>query len=475
MMTRKPLSRRTLLRAGAGFSLALPMLDAMIPQRARTAHAMSPKRLLFWMQPLSIYADVFWPTAPGAKPYNWRTDPMKELCFSGPGAMVNDKFELPEALAALQPHRDDMLFVEGLDNSGGNHPAYSTTLTGTDTYEKSPANMISIDQLIAQKLNPPTKFKTLNIGVNNGGANDGHAVSWLSKAQSVPASDNPIKTWERIFADVSADPDKARKLREKRRSVLDAAIEQATTLRNDLGTSDRHKLDQYLTSFREVESRLDAGTQVGCAPPQKTSSISPSHGRVLYDEDELEDIADTPFVMKQQIDLMAMAFACDLTRIGGFQFGYEANNNTFPWIGLPSWRWHDASHFQGGDAEKWPQLVPHAEGWRAVAKWSLEQYGQLVQRLKDFGAFENAAVMFITSMNHGGEHTARNCPIVITGSAGGALNVGRHVRLPHRFNGNGKTRRFNDLHITLAQAMGVNITSFGDADKSTGPITELLK
>lgn len=437
---------------------------------------MSPKRFVYWMQPLSIYADVFWPTAPGAKPYNWQTDPMKEVYFSGPGAMVNDRFELPEALAALQPHRNDMLFVEGLDNSGGNHPAYSTTLTGTNTYEHSPQNMISIDQLIAQRLNPPTKFRTLNVGVNNGGANDGQAVSWLSKSQSVPASDNPIKTWERIFAGVSADPDKARKLREKKRSVLDSAIEQASTLQQDLGAADRRKLDQYLTSFREIESRLDAGAQAGCSPPAKTDTKSPSHGRVLYDEDELEDIADTPFVMKQQIDLLAMALACDLTRIGGLQFGTEANNNTFPWIGLPSWRWHDASHFEAGAPEKWPEQRTFAEGWRAVAKWSVEQYGLLVQRMKDFGAFENATVVFLTSMNHGGAHKARNCPIVVTGSAGGALKVGRHVRLPHRFNGNGEgtPRRFNDLHITLARAMGVNIDTFGDADKSTGPITELL-
>lgn len=472
-MKRTPsLSRRTLLRGGAGFSLALPFLEAMTPL-GKQAQAAPAKKLLFWMQPLSIYADVFWPAAPGAKEYNYRTDPMREIAWSGPGTMDNDKYVLPEMLKALEPHRSELTFVEGLDNSGGNHPAYSTTLTGTDTYEKSPSNMISIDQVIAQKLNPSTRFKTMHAGVHNGGSNQGQAISWLSKSQAVPATDNPIKLWERVFADVSADPGQAQKLRAKKQSVLDAALSQANGLKAKLGAADKAKVDQYLTSFRELESRLGTGAQQGCNPPEKTSSISPSHGKGLYDGDELEAIEDTPFIMKQQIDLMAMAFACDLTRIGTFQFGTEANNLTFPWIGLPSWRWHDASHFEAQEG-KWPEQAKYAEGWRAVAKWSLEQFGVLVQRLKDFGAFDDMMAVFLTSMNHGGAHTARSCPILIAGSGGGTLRAGRHVRLAHQYNGGGKTRRFNDLHLTLAKAMGVNLTTFGDADKSTGPITELL-
>jgi hypothetical protein len=457
--------------------LALPLLDAMAPRSlGKTAHAAATKRLLIWMQPLSIYSDVFWPTAPGAKPYNWRTDPIKEVYFSGAGGMLNDKYVLPEALSALSPHREDLTFIEGMDNSASNHDAYSTSLTGTQTIEKSPGDMISIDQFIAKRLAPNTKFKSLQVGVRNAGAGNKSAVSWLSKTQAAPATDNPVKLWERLFIDVSADPTIARKLRENRKSVLDAALSQATSLKQTLGTDDQKKIDQYLAAFRDVEKSLAVETQMGCNPPTKPSATSPTTNEVLFEDDELRSIEDTPYVMKLQLDMLSMAMACDLTRIATLQFGAEANNGTFPWLGLPNWRWHDASHFENDSPAEWPQQLGDAEAWRNVAAWSVGQFGYLVQRLKDLGAFDGTVAMFVTSMNHGGAHKSRNCPVLLAGSAGGALRTGVHVRLPNDNNaGGGKTRVFNDLHLTLARAMGVPVDKFGDAALCSGPISEVLK
>lgn len=475
-MGHERLSRRTFLRAGAGVSLGLPFLEAMTPGgSARRAHAAEVKRLVIWLQPLSIYSDVFWPTAPGAKPYNWRTDPIKEVYWSGPGAMENDQYTLPDALSGLAPHRNDLTFVEGLDNSASNHDAYSTTLTGTRTLAQSPADMISIDQLIAKRLNPSTKFKSLQVGVRNAGSGNKSGASWLSKSQAAPATDNPTKLWERLFVDVRADPTQAEALRKKKRSVLDAALGQATDLKGKLGPTDRQKVDQYLEAFREVEKSLDVGAQMGCNPPTKPSATSPSTNEPLFEDDDLRAIGDTPHVMKLQIDMLAMAMACDLTRIATFQFGTEANNGTFPWLGLPNWRWHDASHFENDAPSEWPAQLGDAEAWRNVAQWSVGQFGYLVQRMKDLGAFDGMVAMFVTSMNHGGAHKSRNCPVLLAGSAGGALRTGRHVRLPNDNNGGGKTRVFNDLHLTLAHAMGVPITQFGDPALSTGPITQILK
>lgn len=473
-MQRKPMSRRSILRAGAGISLALPLLDAMRPVRPAKAQGKA-KRMVAWVQPLSIYADVFWPASPGAKPYDWKTDPISETRFSGQGALDNPSFALPEMLSFMQPHRDDLIFVEGLDNSASNHDAYSTTLTGTNTLANSPANMISIDQLIAKQVGAETKFRSLQVGVMNAGSDNKSAASWLSKTQAAPATDNPQRLWERLFADASGNPDEARRLRERNQSVLDAALEQADALKAELGKADKDKVDQYLDAFREVERRLDAAPQMGCQPPAKPNMTSPTTGEVLFEEDELRAIADVPTVMKMQLDMLAMALACDMTRVATFQYGAEANNGTFPWLGLPDWRWHDASHFENDNPAQWPAQLDNAKGWRAVAEWSLSQFNYLIERLKGLGAFDDTVLVFLTSMNHGGAHKSRNCPILIAGNGGGALKTGRHVRYEHDKNGGSSTRAFNDLHLTLARAMGVQLESFGDANKSKGVLAELLR
>lgn len=472
-MMRKPLSRRSILRAGAGMTLALPLLDAMRPARSARA-AGKAKRLVIWLQPLSIYADVFWPTSPGAKPYDWRTDPIAEVRFTGPGTLDNPNFALPEMLKFMQPHRDDLLFVEGLDNSTSNHEAYSTTLTGTAGLAGSPADMISIDQLVAKQVGGETKFRSLQVGVMNGGSDNKSAASWLSKSQAAPATDNPRRLWERLFADATSDPAEAQRLRERNQSVLDAALEQANTLKGQLGQDDKAKVDQYLEAFREVERRLDASMPMGCQVPPKPSEISPATGKSLFDDDELRSLADVPTVMKMQLDMLSMALACDMTRVATFQYGTEANNGTFPWLGLPDSRWHDFSHFENDNPAEWPSQLDSAKGWRSIAEWSLSQFNYLVERTKALGAFDDSLLVFLTSMNHGGIHKSRNCPVLIAGSGGGALRTGRHVRFEHDKNGGKVTRCFNDLHLTLAKAMGVSLERFGDANKSKGVLPGLL-
>lgn len=456
-----------MLRGGAGAAIALPLLSAMGSKDPRIGHRRAQsgaaQRLLIYAQPLSIYAPLFFPTAPGGTPYDLVSTPIPSVFESGEGFLDNPDFELPEVLAPLADHRDDLLVIEGLDNCDGNHGAYSSTLTGI----KGGSRGISIDQVVAQAIGNDTKFGSLQVGVFNRKAEDKHAVSWYGPDQPAAAEADPKILWDRLFADLQTDPAEAERLRAQTQSVLDAALGQATSLKSDLGAEDRHKLDNYLEAFRDVEKRLGNLPPMVCARPDAPDLPevdSLLKGKTAGGADLVPEYA------RVQADLLAMAFACNLTHVATYQMLYEASNYHFPWLDITT-RHHDMSHL-AGKTETWTEDdgIPKARDYVKMSNWSMGMVSYLVQRLKDLDAYEGTVVAFFTPMGNGQRHNGRNIPLLALNGPGGPFKRGRHVR----FSREGDIRQVNDLWVTVAQSLGVDLESHGDPEFNRGPLPELL-
>ena len=298
-----------------------------------------------------------------------------------------------------------------------------------------------------------TKFSSLQFGVRTPAEVFSRTtVSWYDRGQGAPAESNPEVMWSRLFADLEADPAEAERIKQRNLSVLDAALEQAHDLRGDLGQNDREKLDQYLDAFREVEQKIQLASAASCDRPEAPQSVD-------WDETDM-----VPTTTNVQLDLLAMAMACDLTRVATFQMAHEATNQTHPWLGVNG-RWHDLSHNGGRE----PGFEVEMEEYVRIQEWNAEQIAYLIDRLKAFEVFGNTSILWITPMHNGQVHNGHSLPIVLAGSLGGKLATGRHVRMAED-----DDRVVNDLHITLLQAMGIEAETFGDEEHVQGPITELL-
>jgi len=460
-MPHAKLTRRTLLRGGAGAAITLPAFVSLGQRPEAQAAGTGPERLVVYAQPLSIYAPEFWPTAPGQAPYDLPSTPLPDVYVSGEGAMNNPDFMLPPMLESLAPFRDELLLIEGLDNCRGNHGAYSATLTGSGDHGTS------IDQHIAAAIGGDSKFASLQVGVFNRGAENKEAVSWYAAGQAAPAEADPSILFDRLFADLETDPEAALMLQAQQKSILDAALGQAQDVRGRLSTTDKTKLDNYLDSVREVEQRIASMPPVLCEPPP-APGLPPvaelTQGSTAGGNDLVPDFA------RAQADLLAMALACGLTRVATYQMLYEANNYSFPWLNI-STRHHDMSHLNG-DPSTWTpdDGIARALDYVAMSTWSIEQVAYLVQRLVDLDAFEGTTLLFFVPMGNGQRHNDRNIPLMLIGSGGGTFATGRHVR----YDRSGEPRAINDLLVTLGQCYGADIDTIGDDELNQGPLVELL-
>jgi len=465
------LSRRAVLRGGAGAAIALPFLEAMerwMPAaatgRAAAQAAERPKRFIAYCQPLGTFGEVFFPPGPGGTLYEWPEEACAEgkcrarVFRSGDGWLDDPSWRATEILAPLDRHRDDVIVLENVDNATGNHKAYAAMLTGwvpqTSSNPKY-ARGISIDQELAKHLGPDTKFASLQLGVKTSSQpGTRQAVSWYDEAEPAMPEAYPRAVFDRVFAGVTSNPDAMGNLLAERRSILDAALDQASSLRAQLGAADRERVDSYLESVREVERRL-------AILPDAASCSRPEEPRDFTERD-LRDLSLVPEVTRTQLDLLAMAMACDLTRVATFQMSFEATNIVHTWLGGTG-RWHDLSH-NGGSGTWQPDMRQYVD----ISVWNAQQMAYLIDRLRAFEVFDDTTVLWINPMHNGQIHNADNLPLVLAGNLGGALRTGRHLRVPRdRF-------RVNDLHAAILQGCGVDADHFGDPELNDRPLTELL-
>jgi hypothetical protein len=445
MVTGRHLPRRLFLK-GLGAAIALPALDAMTPAFAAPASRTSPLRLAFTYVPNGV-------TLPAWTPAD-----------TGPG------FTCSGILAPLAPYRDDTLVLTGLahknayalgDGPGDHARAAAAYLTGVHARKTAGAdiqNGISVDQIAAANIGNDSRFRSIELGCDDsrsvGNCDSGYScaytnsVSWRSPTSPMPPETNPRLAFERLFGafDAGLDPEIRARRMFYRRSILDTVSERTRALVVDLGPSDRRKVDEYLSSIREIERRIELAEQdMRDLPP---GLEAPTGVPVLF--------AD---YVKLMFDLQVVAFQADLTRVSTMMMGREGSIRTYPEIGVPDPH-HPLTH-HGGKAD-WIERVTQ------INTHHMELFAYFIQQLKstadgDGTLLDRCMVVYGSGIADGDKHSHENLPVLLIGRGGGSLTPGRHVVYP---DGTPMT----NLYLTLLDRLGVREETLGD---STGHIEHL--
>jgi hypothetical protein len=446
------ISRRTLLRGAGGVAIALPFLEAMLPLRRSHAQSVAaPLRLVVFYTPGGTLLDHWRPTG------------------------TESTFALDDMLSPLDPYKDRLLFVDGLDLSitkiGVGHP-HSRGMAGVLTGQQllpgdfetggggaSFADGPSVDQVIAGRISTGLRFKSLEFSSawsisGRASGEVSYAPNQLTMAgslQPIPPEVNPLAAFNRIFGDFpsgSVDPVKAAAAATKTKSILDAVQGQYTRLSGQLGASDRATLDGHLTMIREMETSLSAS---GAGPG--------SAGCVVPGVPVAADWADIPAKGKLMTDLLVTSLACDLTRVVTMQWAdSEAKFPlTFAPLMLPD-NHHAYQHDPGAAA-----LIPLL----AIYKWYASNLAYLLAKLDsvkegDGTLLDNTLVLAITEIQHPEDHAQNNMPFILAGKAQGKIRSGRWLQVP--------SQPHNNLLVSLLQIFGGSDTTFGHPDFNTGAL-----
>jgi Protein of unknown function (DUF1552) len=420
-------SRRTILR-GIGVSLALPLLEAM-GDRAKGAglarDKKPPVRMAFLYVPNGVHMPAWTPRAQGSE------------------------FDLPPSLEPLSAVKNNLLVLSGLTLN----PARSLGDGGADLCAG-----VSVDQVAAQQLGHLTRFPSLEIGCE-GGQNGGECdhgyscayqsnLAWRSESAPLAKQVNPRLVFDRLVGAPTENTGAEARARSNRRqkSVLDFVAEDARRLTHDLGRSDRRKLDEYLTSVREVEQRI--GRAGRASDPGGTALRRP-----------LGIPADIEEHLCVMSDLLVLAFQADLTRIATFVFANDGSNRSYNAIGVPDGH-HDLSH-HGGDAAKQAKI-------RAINRFHVAQLAYLLKKLEstpdgDGSLLDHSMVVYGSGISDGNMHRHDDLPILLAGKAAGTIKTGRHIRCAAE-------TPLTNLYVSLLNRMGVDVGAFGD---STGILSAL--
>ncbi|WP_395737596.1 DUF1552 domain-containing protein [Prosthecobacter sp.] len=424
----KSLSRRRFLRS-AGAVLALPMLECLHPVFGRAAQVKTPRRLLIISNNLGFLPKPFFPKTTGRD------------------------YELSPTLLPLNEVKNEFTLFSGMSHPdvNGGHSAENCFLTAARGPTKSGfRNQISLDQYIAEKLGQQTRYPTLNLGVNIDKAN--RSLSWTRDGVLLPAEDSAPALFRRMF--VQGDPAAVKKQLQQldeRGSILDTLMDQTKRLSRDVGSTDRARLDQYLTSVREVEERLLTAREWELKP----KPVSP--------QPEPKDIQDKKLIF-EKLDLMLsmaqLAFESDSTRIITLMVdAFATPSFHLPGADNTTEGYHGLSHH--GQAE---------EKVRQLAEADLEQmrlFKKLIQTLAskredDARLLDRTMVLFGSNMGDANTHDNTNLPILL---AGGGFKHGQHLAFKRDNN-----LPLSNLFVTLLQHLGVESNQFGS---STGPLTGL--
>ena len=443
MITKMALPRRTFLK-GLGTAVALPLLDSMVP--ALTAQAATvantPRRLGYVFIPM------------GMNPAPWTP---KEM-----GALTS----LSPSLAALTPHLHNVTVVTNmaLENAHttGNHAssnaAFLSCLKGKRTEGSDYELGTTVDQIAAQAIGTDTPIPSLELGtdliVQVGSCDNGYAcvyqnnLSWASPTSPLPTEADPRVVFERLFGD-GGTPEQRRAEMRKNTSILDWVLDDMSRLQKQLGNSDRAKMEEYVSTVREVERRIQLAEQ------QAAGSPLPDLSRPTSVPGEWEAH------VKLMYDLQVLALQADLTRVITFQMAREASTRTYPQIGVPEPH-HPISHHVN-DPEKLAKLAK-------INAYHVSLFAYMVNRLDstadgDGTLLDHSTFMLGSGMGNPDVHDHRNLPIIVARGGGDKKWGGRHVKYD-------ELTPLANLHLALLDDVGVRLDHFVD---STGHATEVME
>jgi hypothetical protein len=451
-LSRSQFTRRAVLR-GAGAAIALPFLESWLSAEEPSRPSPMAGRGPTGEGPPLRVAFVYSPN--GKHMADWTP---KEVGSVG---------DLPPTLLPLKDVKDQVTVLSGLAlrnaNSDGEGPgdharAMAAFLTGCRPRKTSGADVhvgVSVDQVIAAAVGGATRLPSLEVGCEGGkpgGACDnGYScayqtnLSWRTASSPMPKETDPRIVFERLFGDrVRPESDAVRARREReRRSVLDFVAEDARDLSDGLGGADRRKLDEYLTSIREVERRLQ----------QSQPAVSIGRERLVRPAGVPESFEKHARLLS---DLVALAFQADLTRVVTFVLGNDGSNRSYREVGVSDGH-HDVSH-HGNDPVRQEKL-------RRINRLHVEQLAYLMGRLKsipqgDGTLLDHSLIVYGSGISDGDRHNHEDLPILLAGGGERIHEGGRHVRLPDG-------TPLCNLYLALLHAIGAPGPRFGD---STGPL-----
>ncbi len=432
IITRKAIPRRTLLR-GLGASLALPLLDGMVPAFAaiRNTAAAPVKRLGVVYVPNGMMMNHWTPRTEGAG------------------------FDFPTVMKPLEPFRRHVQVLSGMHGVDGEGPhARSSTrfLSGVGAKPDNGSDLsagVSMDQLAGRVLGRETQLATLELALDGrdfaGSCDDGfscaytNTIAWTNETTPLPMENNPRVVFERLFGDSGSTDPAIRKARlRKDASLLDSVTERAGALSRELGAGDRAKLGQYLEAVRDIERRI-----------QMAEAQS---GRELPVVDQPAGIPGTfGEHAKLMFDLQALAYETDLTRVATFMMGREITGRTYAEIGVPDAH-HPISHHQR-DPAKLAKLTK-------INQYHVQLFSDFLARLAatpdgDGTLLDHSMIIYGAGMADSNAHASQNLPILLAG--GGAGTGGRHVRYS-------ADTPLANLHLSLLDKLGVPVESLGHAN-----------
>lgn len=431
----KRLSRRTVLR-GAGAAIALPLLDAM---EAR-AQATPPRRLLLVFSPNGTIYERWAPTPTGTG------------------------FTLSPVLAPLAPHQSKLTVLGNVDMASaydgpgdGHQKGIGHLWTGVDLQPGTLFTTVdwaggpSVDQRLADVVGGATRLRSLELGVQVPRARVYDRMVYRAAGQPLPPLLDPTATFQAVFGD--GDPLVAAQRRARRKSVLDAVLGEYTALSAKLGAVDRQRLDAHATTVRDIEQRLEAVGQPGPACVRPDAPVVPP----------LTAAASYPELGRLQMDLLALALTCDVTRVASLQWSTAASSVVFSWLGHTIDH-HELSHRSDDDAEARTQM-------EAIHHWYAEQFAYLLSRLdaapeSGGSVLDHSLVLWGNELGKGNIHSPVSVPFVTAGSAGGAVRTGQFLETNHA--------PHNALLLAALRAFGVDDATFGDPSVCPGPLPGFL-
>jgi hypothetical protein len=414
IITRKHLARRTLLR-GLGISIALPLLDSMVPaQTPLVKTAAKPQvRLGFCFIPHGAVMD------------NWT--PAKE----GP-------LEVSRTLKPLEPFKDQVVVVSNLahkmaapagpgDNGGDHTRSPAVFLNGVHPKRTDGADIhagVTVDQIAAGKIGQNTPLPSLELATEDysglvGSCDVGfscaymNTISWRTPTTPLPMEINPRVVFDRLFGD-GATPQERMDRIEQQRSILDAVAGQVRRLQGSLGANDRNRVAEYLDTVREIERRIQL-TEKQNADSTLSVPASPSG---IPDDHEAHS--------KLMFDLMALSFQAGITRISTFMMAREVSYRTFPMLGI-SEGFHPASHHQNNAAR--------LENLTKINTYHVSLLAHLLERLKatpdgDGNLLDHSLILYGSGMSNSNIHNHSPLPVLVAGGAAGRMKGGRHLKYP---------------------------------------------
>ena len=451
IITGKHLHRRTFLR-GLGAAVALPLLDAMVPalsNASTSAASKPPVRLAFNYVPNGVTMKSWKPSATGAD------------------------FEFSPILKPLEAYRNDIFVLSGLDHhqaeslgdGGGDHArAGACYLTGVHPKKTAGADIlagISVDQIAAQKIGSATRMSSLELGCEDsrtvGVCDSGYScaytnsISWRGPRTPMPPETNPRIVFERLFGDqdFSLTPEQRTIKSQQRRSILDLVNSRTQRLVQDLGPSDRRKMDEYLTGIQELEKRIKMAEE--------------SHDEV---KPGIEKPAGIPVAysdyIKLMFDLQILAFQADLTRVSTLVFGREASVRTYGEIGVADPH-HPLSHHRN--------LPENMAKLAKINTFHTGLFASFLEKMKntkdgDGTLLDHSMVVYGGAICDGNSHSHVDLPVILAGRGDGQLKPGRHIVYE-------KGTPMTNLYLSLLERMNVPTEKLGDSTGQLNHLTEL--